>query len=639
VGVYVCHCGGNISDYVDVEQVVEAAGEMEGVAVARRNPFMCSDPGQDLIMEDLREGRVDRVVVASCSPSLHETTFRHALVRGGLNPYLYVHANIREQVSWVAKGQPATDKAVALVGAAVAKARLIDALDPIAVTTTGHATVIGGGVAGLKAAWDLALSGLQVALVEKSPFLGGNLARVETLFPTGQRADALLERLVSRVTGLPNLEVLTCAQVTAQEGYIGNFTLEVKQAPPGEDQAERLAAAREAGPGKAVFGAGVLPGPPPEAEAHRTLTTGAVVMATGFSSYEPARGELGWGHPRVVTLAGLIELLRQAPEGDRLALEGRPVRSLAMIHCVGSRQIEGVHEPGPDGKLHGHCSRTCCNGLLHAALTIGRQHPETVVYQLFRDIRSYGRGHEQMYQEASRQGVRFLRYAAHQMPRVEEAAEGDYPLTVTMRDILAFGEEMVMEVDLVVLGVGMLPGAIGRLAEVMKVQTGPQGFLQEVHPKIRPVEVATAGVFLAGTCQAPLDSGEAASAASAAAAKAMAVLGKDQVELTPFVASVDRKRCSACLTCARTCPFGVPSIKKGKAHIEPASCYGCGACAAECPAKAITLANFDDEQILAGEAALVAGAPGHQAGGPAEADAEARDAALQARAAEGGGGA
>jgi heterodisulfide reductase subunit A len=638
VGVYVCHCGGNISDYVDVAQVVEAAEGMEGVAVARRNPFMCSDPGQDLIMEDLQEGRINRVVVASCSPSLHETTFRHALVRAGLNPYLYVHANIREQVSWVAKGQAATDKAVSLVGAAVAKARLIDALEPIAVSTTGHATVIGGGVAGLKAAWDLALSGLEVVLVERSPFLGGNLARVETLFPTGERADALVERLVGRVASLPNLEVLTCAQVTAQEGYIGNFTLEVKQAPPGEDQAERLAAAREAGPGRLAFGAGVLPAEPPAQESSRTLTTGAVVMATGFTSYEPARGELGWGHPRVVTLAGLTELLRQAPEGDRLTVEGRPVRSLAMIHCVGSRQIEGVHQPDADGKLHGHCSRTCCNGLLHAALAIGERHPETTVYQLFRDIRSYGRGHEQMYEAASRRGVRFLRYSAEEMPRVEESG-GDYPLTVSVRDILAFGEEMVMDVDLVVLGVGMLPGRIGRLAEVMKVQTGPQGFLQEVHPKIRPVEVATAGVFLAGTCQAPLDSGEAAAAASAAAAKVMAVLGKDQVELTPFVASVDRKRCSACLTCARTCPFGVPRIQKGKAHIEPASCYGCGACSAECPAKAITLANFDDEQILAGEAALVAGAPGHQAGGLSEADAAARDAALQARAAEGGGGA
>ena len=236
VAVYVCHCGGNISNTVDVEKVVAAATELPGVAFARRNMFMCSDPGQDLIIEDVKNGRVNRVVVAACAPSLHETTFRSALLRAGLNPYLYVHANIREQVSFVHSGEEATEKAVAMVAAAVAKAREILPLEPTSVQVIDHATVVGGGIAGLKAALDLARRGLKVALVEKSPFLGGRTAHLDKLFPTGERAGELLSMLSGRVLAHPEITVHTCAEVVSQEGYIGNFSLKVERRPPSSEE-------------------------------------------------------------------------------------------------------------------------------------------------------------------------------------------------------------------------------------------------------------------------------------------------------------------------------------------------------------------------------------------------------------------
>ena len=609
IGVYVCHCGGNISDHVDVDRVAEAAAGMPGVTASRLNPFMCSDPGQDLIMEDVRAGLINRVVVASCSPNLHETTFRNALIRAGLNPYLYVHANIREQVSWVAEGEEATKKAVALVASAVAKARLIRPLDPIRVEARDHATVIGGGVAGLKAARDLALNGLRVALVEKTPFLGGWVARLDTLFPTGENASELLDRLYRQVSGLPNVEILTCARVTAQEGYIGNFRLKVHRRPPESgEELERLARARASGRiGEGVIPfVGICPSMPPQEPEEVELDTGAVIMATGFSAYEPRPGEYGYHEqPEVITLAGLIRQMAEGESRDgRLVVNGKPVKSMAMIHCVGSRQIPGLHEPDGNGRLNQYCSRTCCNGLLHAALRIRREHPETVVFDLYRDIRTYGRGHEEAYIEASENQVRFIRFLPESPPVVRREDNG-YSLSVTVRDALFHEDELEIPVDLVVLGTGMQPAPIKDLADIMKCQTGRDGFLQEVHPKIRPVEVASAGVFLAGTCQAPMDMTETVAAASAASAKAGSILSVGAVELEPFVGRVDSRKCSACCTCLRACPYGVPKIVNGAAHIEPASCYGCGACAAECPGKAITLEQSTDEQVLAGQSAVM----------------------------------
>jgi len=283
IGVYVCHCGGNISNTVEVEKVVAASLDMPGVVSAQRNMFMCSDPGQDMIIEAIKSGKINRVVVSACAPSLHETTFRSALIRAGLNPYLYVHANIREQVSFVSLGKEATDKAIAVVAAAVAKAKEILPLEATAVQVIEHATIIGGGIAGLKAALDLAKRGLKVALIEKSPYLGGHAAQLDRLFPTGERAGDILSVLVKNVLDHPSIDVHTCAEVTAQDGYIGNFNLKVERRPLSDP-------ASSARIGEFIPFTGILPVVPPKEIEKIGLTTGAIVIATGFTLYSPRNG-------------------------------------------------------------------------------------------------------------------------------------------------------------------------------------------------------------------------------------------------------------------------------------------------------------------------------------------------------------
>jgi len=293
VGVYICHCGGNISDHVDVNEVCEKARQIPGVVVARTNMFMCSDPGQELIMEDIKSGAVDRVVVASCAPSLHETTFRSALVRAGVSPYIYEHANIREQVSWVHHGQPATQKAIRLVAAAAAKAEKLEPLEPIRVEARRHATVIGAGMAGLKAAIDLAERGIAVALIEKSPFLGGRTAQLDRLSPTGESAAELISRLAREVLNHALISVHHCTQVTGFEGYIGNFKLQVAQRPPeSTEDLSNLRTVQQAGNGPGSFTpfVGVLPAAVPETAAELAIDTGVIVTATSFKPYQPRHG-------------------------------------------------------------------------------------------------------------------------------------------------------------------------------------------------------------------------------------------------------------------------------------------------------------------------------------------------------------
>lgn len=603
VGVYICHCGGNISDHVDVERVEELAARLPGVAVARRNSFMCSDPGQDLIVKDIQEGRIDRVVVASCAPALHETTFRGALKRGGLNPYLYEHANIREQVSWVHHGEKATAKAARLVAAAVAKARQLEPLEPVKVEARAHATVIGGGPAGLKAALDLARRGIAVTLVERTPFLGGNAAKLDRLFPTGESAAELVGGLAAQVLDHPRIEVLTCAEVTAAGGYVGNFDLEVTRRPPQDQELqEKLALARERGQGVFVPFVGVLPCPPPEQEEKRTLETGAVVIATGFEHYTPYRGQYAYGElPQVITLPEFIQVMA-AQQGGSLEVGGRRVNSVAFIHCVGSREIPGVHEP-PDGRpLNEYCSRVCCTATLQAAVELKERFPQVTVFDLYRDIRTYGRGHEDYYLAASRAGVLFLRFAADAPPEVVATAGG---VGIRVRDTLLAGQELELEVDLVVLAVGMQPGRAGELAEMLKLAVGADRFLLEVHPKLRPVEPAVNGVYLAGTCQAPMDLGEACAAAGAAAVKVGGMLARGYVELEPFVAQVDRDACNGCGECVTAClqedALKLVEAEDGRKVVEvnPALCLGCGVCVAVCPPGAIQVAGWTLPQYQA----------------------------------------
>jgi heterodisulfide reductase subunit A2 len=613
VGVYICHCGGNISDHVDVQQLAENVKALPGVNAVHTNMFMCSDAGQELIQEDIRKGLVNRVVVASCSPSLHETTFRAAIKRADMNPYLYDHANIREQVSWVHDGPKATEKATKLVAAAVAKTKKLDPLQPIRVEAKSHTVVVGGGIAGLRAAQDLAHRGIAVALIEKSPFLGGRAAGLDKLVPSGESASDLIRQLVEEVRKEAAITVYTCTKIVKAEGYVGNFKLSLQRKPP-ESLAGfgtmDLAALKKATPGTYIPSAGFFLQPTPEKAEDFILDTGAIVLATGFRTYLPQEGEYGFKQfPMVITLPELIHNLAQDGSSDpQFTFNGKKIERVALIHCVGSRQIPGIHEPGPDGVLNEYCSRTCCSATLQAASIIRERYPQTNVFEYYRDIRTYGRGQEEFYDRASKNRVVFLRFEPEASPVIEASGGSAHPLKVTVRDTLTFGEEIEAEVDLVVLSVGMEPNDISDLVEMMKLPIGSDRFLLEVHPKLRPVEVAKTGILLAGTCQAPMDVSETCNAAQAASVKAASLLTKGYVELDPYVAEVDLSRCTGQGICAQTCPIEgalqmVDTIVDGKkvrrAQVNPALCNGCGMCAAVCPEKAIGVNGWKLEQYEA----------------------------------------
>lgn len=586
VGVYICRCGGNISDVVDVERVAEAARQMPGVATAKVHTFMCSDPGQQLITEDILAAGVNRVVVASCTPFLHESTFRGAVARGGMNSYLYEHANLREQCSWAHRHDPAgaTEKAIRMVSAAVGKARCDAALDQIRLPNHRIALVAGGGIAGMKAAGDLAACGLRVVLVESTGALGGQLLGRGAVYPTETDAEHIVAGLRKEVEGNPHIEVLLNSRVRSVSGFVGNFQVTIEG---------------EFGPGGQ--------------SATTSLTAGALIIATGFHPYVPAEGEFLYAtHPGVVTMPDFLQMLQSAPGGTRmLEVQGRPIRSMAFLHCVGSRQIDGVHTPGPDGRLNTYCSRVCCTTALQQEIAVRRRFPETAVFDLYQDIRTYARGTEDYYRTASEAGVVFFRYRGEEPP-VVEAAEGKgtrrTPLAVRVKDTLTWGEELRLPVDLVVLATGMVPNAIPELVDSIKLPTGEDRFLQEVHPKLRPVEVSVNGVLLAGTAQAPMDIRETLSAAGAAAVKAAAMFAHEDVELNPYVAEVDLSLCEGSGQCVTQCEYdgalqmvdvivGDRSVRR--AQVNPGLCVGCGACVAVCPQRAIQVNGWRLDQYEA----------------------------------------
>ncbi len=623
VGVYVCYCGGNISDQVEVEKVCESLRQLPEVGVARSNMFMCSDPGQELIIEDIKSGKVDRVVIASCSPRLHETTFRSAISRAGGNPYLYEHANVREQVSWVHHGSEATAKANRLVAAAVAKAALSEPLQPIRVDVQQRAAVLGGGVAGMKAALELADRGLEVILIERSPFLGGQVARLRHLAPFGEDAAAVIAELAGRVQEHPAITVQTCAQVEGFDGYIGQFRLQVRRRPPeAEEYADQLAAGSAAGAqlGDVVPFVGIMPQRLPENLEEQEITVGAIILATGMRPYQPLRGEYGYGDlPQVLTLPEFTRLwhaARSQRQGDLLVVQGRRIRHLAIIHCVGSRHIPGVHDEGGRGYLNEYCSRTCCTASLYTANLIRQTYPNTRVYEFYRDMRAFGRGQEELYAQASDSQVMFFRFRAGEEPQISPTSEHPTaPVLIRVKDVLTFNEELEVMADLVVLAVGQEANPVPGLVELMKLPVGADRFLLEVHPKLRPVEVAVAGIYLAGTCQAPFDVGETCSAAAAAAVKAAAVLTRGYVELDPFVAEVDLSRCQGTGACVEACladgaltmvDMTVDGQNVRRAQVNPALCLGCGACVAVCPHNAINVKGWTLKQYEAMVDAIVA---------------------------------
>lgn len=650
IGVYVCYCGGNISDSVDCEQVAAALRSQPNVVVARTDMSMCSDSGQAQIEEDVREHGVNRVIVGACAPALHERTFRGTLARAGLNPYLYHHVGLREQVSWVHQSnrQKATEKAIRLMRAGVAKARLLEPLEPITLDAERHALVIGGGVAGLRAAWDIARRGLRVTLIEKSPFLGGHMTQLETVFPTSAQARTTLHALIDDVLAHPLITVMTRAELTEVHGYVGDFQVSITQQSRGVTEAfEHFEEAEAACPvsvpdefnygltdRKALYLAypGAYPNLPAIDWEHcdgcaeclkvngeglhlektvqtHQLTVGAFVVATGFQPYEPRQGEYGYGeHPEVITLPQMIRLLALTRDGKPLKWNGREVQNVALVHCVGSREIPGVHEPQADGQVNDYCSRICCTATLHLANDLHERYPAINIFDVHEDIRTYGRGHETYYTDAAANKVRFLRFDGTERPTVLPSdAANDSPLLVRVKDHLTWGEELDVPADLVVLATGIVPNPTEDITQLLKIAAGNDCFLLEVHPKLQPVETAVPGVVLAGTAQGPMNIQETCAAASAAAAKIAVLLGQGSVELEPFVAAVNSELCDGTGQCVEVCAYEdaitlQPLNENGrtvqKAVIAPANCAGCGACVSACPNGAIdvkgwTLAQYD----------------------------------------------
>jgi heterodisulfide reductase subunit A len=640
IGVYVCWCGGNISDVVDVKKIVEEIRKEPDVVVARDFIFMCSEAGQKLIINDIKELGLTAVVVASCSPKLHEATFRNTVVRAGLNPYMYYHANIREQVSWAHSDdkEEATRKAVRHVRMAVAYLRHAKPLEKIRVNVTPSVLVIGGGVSGIRAAVALGRMGLNVYLVEKEPFLGGNLAKLDEIYPYNRKGWEIVASLIQELKKMDNIAIYTNAKVKSVAGFIGNFEVEIEVRPRGfKSTCERINEVLERCgkdiPDEWTYGTTKrspiilppFPGAYPELPAIDfnnikgregclepckdaidltdepqiiRIKVGSIITATGFRPYTPSKGEYGYGEiDNVVTLNELHALLRNArEENGYLVLNGRKIGTITFIYCVGSRALPG--------EGHTYCSRYCCNATIYTALRIAEKYPKVKMYHLYRDIRTYGK-HELLYEKASGKGMVFIKYgdsgSKEDAPKVLKDANGN--TIVKTKDLLTDNIEVEIPSDLVVLVVGMEPNENKDLNQILKLPIGPDGFYQEVHPKLKPVETTLAGFFIAGTAQGPKDTSESVSSALAAAAKAAGVTIRESLELEPFVAKVDPEKCNLSKMCISECPYGAISIKKydkfgEKAWVNPALCKGCGACVAVCPTEAIQLQGLTNDQII-----------------------------------------
>ena len=543
VGVFVCHCGSNIASVVDVERVVNETAKLPFVVHAERNTYTCADDSQDRIKTMIAEHRLNRVVVASCTPRTHEPIFRDTLRDAGLNPYLLDMANIRDQCSWVHSANPdsATEKACDLVRMAVGRTARLMPLQQEMATVNNAALVVGGGVAGMTAAIALAEQGFPVHLVEKSEVLGGTARHLHRTLD-GHDVQAFLTETIDRVNKHPRITVYLNAHAAKIEGHIGNFQ-------------------------------SIIAGQSGSVE----IKHGAVVVATGATEEKPKT--FGYGkNPNVITQ---LELSERLGLGQISLPAGATV---AMIQCVEQRDADRPY-----------CSRVCCTTAVKNALLLKEKYPNSKIIVLYRDMRTYG-FRESSYREAREKGVIFVRYDAEHPP--ELAISGKMQLRVNEPSL---GRDLEIEPDLVVLAAPMTPRADSvELSELLRVPLNADGFFLEAHMKLRPVDFASEGLFLCGTAHAPKFITEAISQANAVAGRAASILSKKKMLVGGQIAWVDPDKCISCMTCVHVCAYMAPMVNKfNKAEIQAATCMGCGSCTAECPSKAITLRNFVDNQILA----------------------------------------
>ncbi|MGB2855698.1 MAG: CoB--CoM heterodisulfide reductase iron-sulfur subunit A family protein [Dehalococcoidia bacterium] len=643
IGVYICHCGTNIAQTVDVKKVSEYAGTLDSVVVARDYMFMCSDVGQELIENDIRELGLNRVVVASCSPRMHELTFRKVCQRAGLNPYLFEMANIREQCSWVHSDKDlATEKAKALVRAAVKRAFYQEPLETKEAPVNPNTLVVGGGIAGIQAALEIADSEHKVYLVEREPSIGGHMIQLDKTFPTLDCSSCITTPKMSAAGSHPYIDLMTYSEVEEVSGYIGNFKVRIRRKARyvDEDKCNSCGVCQEKCPWQvdSEFNAGLIKRkaiytPFPQAVPNIPVIdtehcayflkgtcracekfcdakainfeqtdqiieveVGSIIVATGYDVFDPSvMPRYGYGRYDNVITSLEFERLSSAtgPTGGRILLkDGREPESVAIIHCVGSR----------DQNYHEYCSRVCCMYALKFAHLI-KEKTNAHVYQMYIDMRCFGAGYEEFYRRVSQEGVTFIRGKVSKVTDHATTEEEKGKLIVVGVDTV-LGSLMRVPVDMVVLCAALEARSdADKVARMFAIGRRADGFFLERHVKLDPIATPTGGVLIAGCCQSPKDIPDTVAQASAAAARALALISKGKVDLEAAVACVDETRCQGCGRCEEICEFHAPRIRKNGlipvSSINEVLCKGCGACAVSCPTGAISIKHFTRQEILA----------------------------------------
>ena len=639
IGVYVCHCGNNIAATVNVKEVAEFAASLRGVVVARDYMFMCSDPGQELIKNDIKEYGLNRVVVASCSPLLHERTFRRVCHDAGLNPYFFEMANIREHCSWV-HDDGATEKAKELVRAAVMRVYYHESLEPMEVHINPNTLIVGGGIAGIQAALDIANAGYKVYLVEREPSIGGHMIQLDKTFPTLDCSACILTPKMSDVGSHPNIELLTYSEVEEVSGYIGNFKVKLRKKARyvDEEKCTGCGVCQEKCPWKAdsEFDVGLakrkaiyipfpqaVPNIPVIDKEHCVyflkgtcracekfceagaidfeqkdklleVEVGSIILATGYDVFEPSViSQYGYRkYDNVITGLEFERLSNAAgPTGGQIILKnGQPPQSVAIVHCVGSR----------DKNFHEYCSRVCCMYALKFAHLI-KEKTKAEVYQMYIDMRCFGEGYEEFYERVSTQdGIKFIRGKVSKITDLALTDDEKGKLVVCTEDTL-LGSFIRVPVDMVILCIALQPRADAeKVAKLFSIGRRADGFFMERHVKLEPIATLTDGIFVAGCCQSPKDIPDTVAQAKGAASEVLRLLALGKVEIEPIVAFVDEEVCSGCGLCEKVCPYGALSLdsRERVMMVNRALCKGCGACAGVCPSGAISLSHFTPRQIL-----------------------------------------
>ena len=638
VGVYICWCGINIGGVVDVPKLCDYSRTLPNVSLASEYKFMCSDIGQGMIMEDIRAGKVNRVVVASCSPRMHEETFRRACEEGGLNKYLFEQANIREHCTWVTMNDVpgATRIAKDHIRMAVAKAGALKPLEVTTVKVEPATLVVGAGIAGINAALDLANSGYKVYLVEKSPTVGGHMAQLDKTFPTMDCSSCITTPKMSEVARNKNIELMTYSEVVSLDGYVGNFQARIEKYPHYIDQDSCTGCGHcvdicpvETGnefelgmkPRKAIYLSfpQAVPGEYTIdmnhcikcgicAEACPTdsvryddkpeyvdIKIGTIILATGYDPYDATRmHQYGFGRYKNVINALQMERLLSS-YGPTAGKVKRPSdlkepESIVWVQCVGSRDFTG--------RGRKYCSRVCCMYATKQARSYKEKHPNAQIFIFYIDLRAFGKGYEEFYNDTAKNyGIKFIR------GRVAEILEGENDNVIIRAEDTTLQRPLELEVDMVVLSIGLEPRAdiddIARIFNVTATKT-EDGFLMEAHPKLRPVDTLTEGIFVAGNVVGPKDIPDTVAQAKAAASSAATLMAQKEVEIIPYYATVIDHKCAGCKSCIGLCPFNAITFNtiENVAEINDIMCKGCGTCVAACPSKAIVQNHFDDVQIL-----------------------------------------